>query len=136
MSVSQGVMGMKAGAMAAMRKITPDKVRMLTGNVGGSFGMKARGLSGIRLHRCTRRSALGRPVKWTDERSGSFMSDSHGRDHEHDRRAGARRRGTFPRGAASPASATLGGFLGQMSDRMPPTLNTVQERASASIARR
>ena len=26
--------------------------------------------------------ALGRPVKWTDERSGSFVSDSHGRDHE------------------------------------------------------
>jgi hypothetical protein len=26
--------------------------------------------------------ALGRPVKWTDERSGSFMSDHHGRDHE------------------------------------------------------
>ena len=26
--------------------------------------------------------ALGRPVKWTDERSGSFVSDQHGRDHE------------------------------------------------------
>ena len=26
--------------------------------------------------------ALGRPVKWTDERSGSFFSDSHGRDQE------------------------------------------------------
>src|SRR5262249_33587479 len=26
--------------------------------------------------------ALGRPVKWTDERSGSFVSDSHGRNHE------------------------------------------------------
>src|SRR5437763_8302824 len=26
--------------------------------------------------------ALGRPVKWPDERSGSFVSDSHGRDHE------------------------------------------------------
>ncbi len=25
---------------------------------------------------------LGRPVKWTDERSESFLSDSHGRDHE------------------------------------------------------
>ena len=25
--------------------------------------------------------ALGRPVKWTDERSGSFVSDPHGRDH-------------------------------------------------------
>ena len=26
--------------------------------------------------------ALGRPVKWTDERGESFVSDSHGRDHE------------------------------------------------------
>jgi carbon-monoxide dehydrogenase large subunit len=25
---------------------------------------------------------LGRPVKWTDERSGSFLSDSHGRDQD------------------------------------------------------
>jgi aerobic carbon-monoxide dehydrogenase large subunit len=25
---------------------------------------------------------LGRPVKWTDERSGAFLSDCHGRDHE------------------------------------------------------
>src|SRR6266446_4865493 len=25
---------------------------------------------------------LGRPVKWTDERSGSFIADTHGRDHE------------------------------------------------------
>jgi len=25
---------------------------------------------------------LGRPVKWTDERSGSFMSDHHGRDYD------------------------------------------------------
>src|SRR5690606_963452 len=26
--------------------------------------------------------ALGRPVKWTDVRSDSFVSDTHGRDHE------------------------------------------------------
>ena len=25
---------------------------------------------------------LGRPVKWTDERSGSFVSDHHGRDQD------------------------------------------------------
>src|SRR5258708_22855132 len=25
--------------------------------------------------------ALGRPIKWTDERSESFLSDHHGRDH-------------------------------------------------------
>ena len=55
-----------------------DKVRVITGQVGGSFGMKAAVypeyvciLHGAR--------ALGRPVKWTDERSGSFVSDHHGR---------------------------------------------------------
>ena len=31
---------------------------------------------------CTPRKMLGRPVKWTDERSESFLSDQHGRDHE------------------------------------------------------
>ena len=39
-TASDGVMGMKAGITAAM-KTTPDKVRVLTGNVGGSFGMKS-----------------------------------------------------------------------------------------------
>jgi carbon-monoxide dehydrogenase large subunit len=35
-------------------------------------------------HYCLMHAAreLGRPVKWTDERSGSFVSDSHGRDHQ------------------------------------------------------
>ena len=39
-SCSQGVMGLKAGLVGAM-KTTPDKMHVLTGNVGGSFGMKA-----------------------------------------------------------------------------------------------
>ena len=30
----------------------------------------------------TPRGCSGRPVKWTDERSESFLSDRHGRDHE------------------------------------------------------
>ena len=36
-------------------------------------------LSGIRLYPARRARSLGRPVKWTDERSGSFVSDHHGR---------------------------------------------------------
>jgi len=53
-------------------------VRVLTGQVGGSFGMKA---SVYPEYVCILHGAraLGRPVKWTDERSGSFMSDHHGR---------------------------------------------------------
>ena len=51
---------------------------MLTANVGGSFGMKNVNYPEYVciLHAA---KALGRPVKWTDERSTSFLSDSHGR---------------------------------------------------------
>ena len=55
-----------------------DKVRLLTANVGGSFGMKNINYPEYIciLHAA---KALGRPVKWTDERSTSFLSDSQGR---------------------------------------------------------
>jgi carbon-monoxide dehydrogenase large subunit len=53
-------------------------VRVLTANVGGSFGMKNINYPEYIciLHAA---KALGRPVKWTDERSTSFLSDSQGR---------------------------------------------------------
>ena len=76
-SPSQGVHGLKTTLMDILGA-PADKVRVITGQVGGSFGMKAAVypeyvciLHGARL--------LGRPVKWTDERSGSFVSDQHGR---------------------------------------------------------
>ena len=60
---------------------TVDKIRVLTGNVGGSFGMKASCYPEyVPLLHAAR--LLGRPVKWTDERSESFLSDSHGREHD------------------------------------------------------
>ena len=77
----QGVMGLRGGLARDVLGVTPDKVRVLTGNVGGSFGMKSQVypeyapllLAG---------KLLGRPVKWTDERSESFLSDHAGRDHQ------------------------------------------------------
>jgi carbon-monoxide dehydrogenase large subunit len=67
--------------LAAVLGVERDKVRVLTGNVGGSFGMKSAVYPEyLALLHAAR--ALGRPVKWTDERSESFISDSHGRDHE------------------------------------------------------
>jgi aerobic carbon-monoxide dehydrogenase large subunit len=74
---TQGVAG-NGAALAQLLKVPRDKVRLLTANVGGSFGMK-------NIHYpeylCILHAAksLGRPVKWTDERSGSFLSDSQGR---------------------------------------------------------
>ena len=79
-SCSQGVFGLK-NMLREILNVPAEKVRVLTGNVGGSFGMKAAAypeyicvLHGARM--------LKRPVKWTDERSGSFMSDHHGRDYD------------------------------------------------------
>jgi carbon-monoxide dehydrogenase large subunit len=79
---NQGVFGLKQ-QMADLLKISADKMRVLTGNVGGSFGMKGSPFpeyAGL-FHAA---KLLGRPVKWTDERSGSFLSDQHGRDHDFD----------------------------------------------------
>jgi carbon-monoxide dehydrogenase large subunit len=79
-SCSQGVVGMK-NLLRDILNAPAEKVRVLTGNVGGSFGMKA---TPYPEYVCILHAAkiLGRPVKWTDERSGSFMSDHHGRDYD------------------------------------------------------
>jgi carbon-monoxide dehydrogenase large subunit len=76
----QGVFGLRA-QLAGILGVEAKAVRVLTGHVGGSFGMKA-GLYPEYLCLLHASKALGRPVKWTDERSGSFLSDAHGRDHE------------------------------------------------------
>ncbi len=77
----QGVMGLRGGLAKDVLNTTPDNVRILTGNVGGSFGMKSQVYPeyGPLLLAAKK---LGRPVKWTDERSESFLSDNHGRDHQ------------------------------------------------------
>ena len=74
---TQGVSGNKA-IMARILNVPPEKVRILTANVGGSFGMKNLNYP---EYACILYAAktLGRPVKWTDERSTSFLSDSQGR---------------------------------------------------------
>ena len=79
---NQGAFGLKH-QMADLLGVKPAQVRILTGNVGGSFGMKGSPYpeyAGL-FHAS---KLLGRPVKWTDERSGSFLSDQHGRDHDFD----------------------------------------------------
>jgi aerobic carbon-monoxide dehydrogenase large subunit len=77
---SQGVVNLKNQLVSG---ILPEgqTVRVVTGHVGGSFGMKFAVYPEYVaiLHAAQK---LGRPVKWTDERSTSFLSDQHGRDHE------------------------------------------------------
>ena len=63
---SQGVFGMR-GNIAALLSVEPKQVRVLTGNVGGSFGMKAAAYPGIRLRAACR--ARARPAGEVDRRA-------------------------------------------------------------------
>jgi aerobic carbon-monoxide dehydrogenase large subunit len=74
----QGVFGLRRALAEDLLRIDPERLRVLSYNVGGSFGMKAGAYPeyvGI-LHAA---QALRRPVKWCDERSDSFVSDQQGR---------------------------------------------------------
>jgi carbon-monoxide dehydrogenase large subunit len=74
---TQGVAGNRT-SLAKTLNVPKDKIHLLTHNVGGSFGMKN---TNYPEYICILHAAreLGLPVKWTDERSTSFLSDSHGR---------------------------------------------------------
>jgi carbon-monoxide dehydrogenase large subunit len=119
---SQGVFGMRANISEAMG-VPAKEVRVLTGQVGGSFGMKA---AVFPEYICILHAAraLGRPVKWTDERSGSFVSDSHGRDHEVTGELALDADGKFL-AVRLTSHANVGAFLSPVAP-MPGTLNAVK----------
>ncbi len=60
--------------------IPESKLRVVAPDVGGGFGSKIFHYAEEALVTFAARK-LNRPVKWTAERSESFMSDAHGRDH-------------------------------------------------------
>ena len=119
---SQGVVGMRANLAEALG-VTPKDVHVITGQVGGSFGMKAAVFPEyICLLHAAR--ALGRPVKWTDDRSGSFVSDSHGRNHDLVGELALDADGDFL-AVRLTVFANVGAFLSPVAP-MPGTLNAVK----------
>ncbi|MBN8910198.1 MAG: molybdopterin-dependent oxidoreductase, partial [Rhodospirillales bacterium] len=65
--------------MAPLFGAEPDKFRVITPDVGGGFGMKLF-LYAEHVLTCYAARKLGRPVKWTSERSEAFLCDTQGRD--------------------------------------------------------
>jgi len=61
-------------------KLPKEKLRLITPNVGGGFGMKAFVYPEHALVVWASRK-IGRPVKWQEDRSEGFVSDNQGRDH-------------------------------------------------------
>ncbi|MBX9759388.1 MAG: xanthine dehydrogenase family protein molybdopterin-binding subunit [Beijerinckiaceae bacterium] len=75
---TQGVAGIR-GQVAMCMKIEPAKLRVLTDDVGGGFGMKASSYPEYPAL-LTAAKLLGKPVHWAATRSESFMSDNQARD--------------------------------------------------------
>ena len=119
---SQGVFGLR-GHMANILGVAPQDVRVLTGNVGGSFGMK---YGAYPEYACVLLAArlLGRPVKWADDRSESFLSDSHGRASEVTAELALDAEGNFL-AVRITGLADIGATLCNATT-IPPTLNTVK----------
>jgi carbon-monoxide dehydrogenase large subunit len=84
-AATQGVHITRAG-IAQRLGIEPERVRVLAGDIGGSFGLKI-GASREELAVAAAAHALGRPVKWIEDRSEHLAASGHAREESFDVRA-------------------------------------------------
>jgi carbon-monoxide dehydrogenase large subunit len=105
----QGVFGMRNILANAILKVAPEKVRVIAGEVGGSFGMKAMPYNEYPVVLLAAKQ-LGRPVKWTADRSESMLSDHMGRGSVFDAELALDADGTFLAARVN-GLANMGGYL-------------------------
>ncbi|MDE2133911.1 MAG: xanthine dehydrogenase family protein molybdopterin-binding subunit [Alphaproteobacteria bacterium] len=78
-TTSQGAGNVREMMAGLVLKTAPEKIRVVTPDVGGGFGMKGFLYPEQPLVLIAAK-ALGRPVRWTSDRTEAFLSDDHGRD--------------------------------------------------------
>jgi aerobic carbon-monoxide dehydrogenase large subunit len=66
-------------ALAPLIGAAPERLRVVAGDVGGSFGMKA-GVHPEEVLVLFAARRLGRPVRWVGDRGEGFLADDHARD--------------------------------------------------------
>src|SRR5207244_12313330 len=90
-------------------KVPESKVRVVAGDIGGSFGMKSPIYNEVALVLLASK-VTGRPVKWTSTRSEAFLSDGQGRDNVTEAELALDRNGTFL-GLRVKSVAAVGAYL-------------------------
>jgi carbon-monoxide dehydrogenase large subunit len=80
--------------LAGVLKVPQSHLRVVTADVGGSFGMRS-GLYPEMVLVLWAARRLGRPVKWTSDRREGFVTDEHGRDNVSTVELALDRDGTF-----------------------------------------
>ena len=100
--------------------IPEHKVRVISPDVGGGFGSKIFHYpEEIIMSWATRK--IGRPIKWTAERSESYLTDAHGRDHHTTAEMGFDKDGNIL-GLRVNTVANLGAYLSTFSGGVPTWL--------------
>ena len=102
--------GLRNGIAGVILKIPETKLRVVSGEVGGSFGLKNEDFTEYPLCLWAARK-LGRPVKWVCERSEALLADYHDRDHISHAEIALDKDGRFLAVRASNVS-NIGAYLG------------------------
>ena len=113
----QGVNIMRSVLAGPVFHVPDSKIRVVSGDVGGGFGMKIF-LYPEYVGVLFAARAVGRPVKWTGDRSEAFLSDTHGRDHRTRVRLALDKDGQFL-GLHVATTANLGAYLSQFAPYIP-----------------
>jgi aerobic carbon-monoxide dehydrogenase large subunit len=80
--------------LANVLKVPEAKIRVVAGDIGGSFGMKSAVYNEVALVLLASK-LTGRPVKWVSTRSEAFLSDAQARDNVTDAELALAADGTF-----------------------------------------
>ena len=86
--------GYKSELASLILKVPESKVRVVAGDIGGSFGMKSAIYNEVPLVLLASK-LTGRPVKWTATRSECFLGDAQARDNVTDAELALDRDGKF-----------------------------------------
>ena len=107
--------------LSAFVQIAPEhKLKIIAPDVGGGFGSKIFVYAEETVV-IWAAAKLGRPVKWTAERSESFLADAHGRDHVTSAELGLDEQGRFI-ALKVYTTANLGAYLSLFSSAVPTYL--------------
>jgi aerobic carbon-monoxide dehydrogenase large subunit len=80
--------------LSKLMNVPEPKLRLVTGDTGGSFGMKSPIFNELPLVLLASK-LTGRPVKWISSRTEAFLSDAQGRDHVTEAELALDKDGTF-----------------------------------------
>jgi carbon-monoxide dehydrogenase large subunit len=90
-------------------KVPDSKIRVVCGDIGGSFGMKSAVYNEVALVLLAAKQ-LGRPVKWVATRSESFLCDAQARDNVTEAELALDKDGTFL-GFRAKIVAAIGAYM-------------------------